>query len=197
MSNEIRNELKNGHRVIVKTYAKPNGAQYLWLNITREPSKSRFPKPELNYLYPTQEAAQLAENNFFAKVARIQEKRNENAQAKKEARKNLVNPYQVGQILWDSWGYEQTNIDFYQVVEVKPRSVVIRKIAQDIVESTGWASENVKPARNQFIGKPQLKVLTIRSSWTGGINNRSARVSGMMDWDAERDARGVHQSHYA
>ena len=34
----------------------------------------------------------------------------------------------VGSIFASHWGYEQTNVDFYQVVEVKGKSVMIREI---------------------------------------------------------------------
>lgn len=43
--------------------------------------------------------------------------------------------YKVGDILTCSWGYEQTNIDFYQVIEVKTaKTIVIQEIAQETVE---------------------------------------------------------------
>lgn len=38
----------------------------------------------------------------------------------------------VGDVLCASWGYEQTNVDFYQVVElIGDKSVKVRKIASD------------------------------------------------------------------
>lgn len=40
---------------------------------------------------------------------------------------------QVGEILVSSWGYDQTNIDYYQVTKVTKASVQIRKIAKSVI----------------------------------------------------------------
>ena len=63
-----------------------------------------------------------------------------------------MNPYKVGDILHHSWGYDQTNCDFYQVVEVKKASVVLRKIGAKHVEgSEGFMSESLMPEKDAFI----------------------------------------------
>ena len=73
-------------------------------------------------------------------------------QAKQEARKRFQNPYKVGDILHHSWGYDQTNCDFYQVVGVKPASVVLRKIgAKTVPGSEGFMSESLMPEKDAFI----------------------------------------------
>ena len=51
----------------------------------------------------------------------------------------------VGDILYSSWGYDQTNIDFYKVVKVSEFSVWIQELGKKIVEITGWAHERVVP----------------------------------------------------
>ena len=44
----------------------------------------------------------------------------------------IKHPLQIGSILYTSWGYEQTNIDFYQVIElIGTSTVVLREIAQE------------------------------------------------------------------
>ena len=42
-----------------------------------------------------------------------------------------VNPVKSGDIFYSSWGYEQTNIDFYEVVKVTDKSVFFRDLASD------------------------------------------------------------------
>ena len=49
------------------------------------------------------------ENAALAKKKRAEQK-------KTQAKENQVN-YQVGDILVSSWGYDQTNIDWYQVID--------------------------------------------------------------------------------
>ena len=71
---------------------------------------------------------------------------------KKLARVNFKNPYKVGDILHHSWGYDQTNCDFYQVVEVKKASVILKKIgAKTVPGSEGFMSESLMPAKDAFI----------------------------------------------
>jgi hypothetical protein len=52
---------------------------------------------------------------------------------------------QVGDILVSSWGYDQTNIDFYKVVKTTDKSVWIQPIKQRVVEQTHYLSETVVP----------------------------------------------------
>ena len=73
---------------------------------------------------------------------------------KAQAKARFVNPYKVGDILHHSWGYDQTNCDFYQVVEVKKASVVLRKIgAQTVPGSEGFMCESLMPVKDAFITK--------------------------------------------
>lgn len=61
-------------------------------------------------------------------------------------------PYKVDDILHHSWGYEQTNCDFYQVVAVKGQSVSLRKIAHRQVSGGGAAmSAMVMPILGQYV----------------------------------------------
>jgi len=59
----------------------------------------------------------------------------------------------VGDILYSSWGYDQTNIEFFKVVKVSEFSVWIQEIGSKIVEVTGWAHEKVVPN-----GSPEYQV---------------------------------------
>ncbi len=73
---------------------------------------------------------------------------------KAKAKAQFKNPYKVGDILHHSWGYDQTNCDFYQVVEVKKASVVLRKIGTETVPgSEGFMCESLMPKKDAFIEK--------------------------------------------
>lgn len=86
-------------------------------------------------------------------------KAHEEAKAeRKEARKITVNPAKVGDILVSSWGYDQTNIDYYQVTEVVSRTMVkIREIGYSKQDGTSWGSYVVAPAKNCFRGEAMKK----------------------------------------
>jgi hypothetical protein len=53
---------------------------------------------------------------------------------------------EVGMILLSSWGYEQTNIEFFKVVKVSGKSVWIQAVKSQIVRQTGYLSEEVVPS---------------------------------------------------
>ncbi|STO91553.1 hypothetical protein [Fluoribacter dumoffii] len=45
----------------------------------------------------------------------------------------IKHPLQINSILYSSWGYDQTNINFYQVIElVGNATVVLRELAQEM-----------------------------------------------------------------
>ena len=73
-----------------------------------------------------------------------------------KAKRNAPHDIKVGDVFRCSWGYDQTNIDFYQVTRVLERSVEIRAI-DSMSEETAWLQGTCVPALNQFIGKPKLK----------------------------------------
>ncbi len=80
--------------------------------------------------------------------------------AKKEIRANMKHDFEVGQIYYASWGYDQTNIDFYKIVEVKEKSVVVVEIGASYVPGTqGMDCSNVAPDPDKECGKPELKVI--------------------------------------
>lgn len=67
----------------------------------------------------------------------------------------------IGDLYYTSWGYDQTNINFYQVVALKgKRTAVIRQIANDYLGGCGMQGM-VRPRRDVFSGN---KMYTIRTA---------------------------------
>lgn len=62
-----------------------------------------------------------------------------------------------GAILSDSWGYEQTQVEFYKVLEVKGSSVLIVELGHITLEAKSWASCDVMPDLNSTQGEPLWK----------------------------------------
>ena len=77
-----------------------------------------------------------------------------------EHKEKMKKPHnlKVGDILYSSWGYDQTNIDFYQVIAVSKRMVTIRSIAQSTDSSEG-NYDYVVPLKDSFFGKPMKKLV--------------------------------------
>lgn len=73
----------------------------------------------------------------------------------------------VGDILVSSWGYDQTNIDFYLVIASNPSTVKIRQLAQRTTED-GFMCGQTVPILGQF--KEDSKVMLKRPrvyEWRG------------------------------
>lgn len=67
--------------------------------------------------------------------------------------------FQPGVILCSSWGWEQTNIDFYIILERKPNSVIIQEIGQHR-EYYRQDQGTCTPNPDSKIGEPFLKHIT-------------------------------------
>jgi len=52
-----------------------------------------------------------------------------------------------GEILESTWGYGQTNVDFYMVKSVKGQWATVQEIGQEIASDEGWMAETVVPNR--------------------------------------------------
>lgn len=75
----------------------------------------------------------------------------EKKQLKAELLKSWKNPYKVDDILYSSWGYDQTNIDFYQVVKVTPRGLRLREIGAEGVYDAQSMTGTASPVADDFI----------------------------------------------
>ena len=57
---------------------------------------------------------------------------------------------EVGDIYSSSWGYDQTNVEFYEVVAVTPATIKIREIACQVEE------RGIVPVKGRFLEKSHL-----------------------------------------
>lgn len=70
------------------------------------------------------------------------------ARSSEEFRRSL----RVGDILYSSWGWEQTNIDFYQVIAIRGSAVDLRQLDQRTTED-GYMCGTTVPLPDVFKGK--------------------------------------------
>ncbi len=99
---------------------------------------------------------------YWEKMAIKQEaRRAERTTEKAAARKTLKasDHYSVGDVIYNSWGYDQTNVDFYEVTAVLEKSVKIREIGEN-KSVTGFMQGMTQPVRGQFIGEEMTKVVS-------------------------------------
>jgi hypothetical protein len=91
----------------------------------------------------------------------------------------LVKTLKEGDILASSWGYDQTNIDFYKIVKKSASSVWIQKLKKQYLEQTGWAHYKVVPLE-EFATETQL----VKRYKTGEYVSVSSYAIAKL-WDGE------------
>jgi hypothetical protein len=119
-------------------------------------------KIEFNYFFSNEEKANQFVLDFMKKIdlwedRKQQEKNRKKEQLKKGLESNIL---KVGDIYYSSWGYEQTNIDFYQIIEVKGQYATFREICSKDLENSYYSHGmacNVVPVPNSFHGEPIKK----------------------------------------
>lgn len=78
--------------------------------------------------------------------------------AKRKTDRAGAHTLKVGDLLKCSWGYDQTNIDYYQVTRViGAHTVEIREIGSRTVSADGNWTGNCSPTPNDFKGEPMVK----------------------------------------
>lgn len=86
-----------------------------------------------------------------------------------------------GDIFVATWGYEQTNADFYQVIAVTPKGVRIRHIKSKEKTEGSSMSGYAVPIKDAFDGSPKTKRITI---YDGEENIRIDSSQGLANkWD--------------
>jgi len=107
------------------------------------------------------------------------------------ARQDFVNPYHVGELLYNSWGYDETHIDFAQIVKVGPRSVTVRRIAARTVRTVGWCHTVVAPDRDHFLSEHKPKTLTVQvKGWQDKVSHYLPGWSPCGDREEFHDTSG-------
>lgn len=121
-------------------------------------------KPAVNADFGTDEARREAWLSDYVTRLRHNEELRKYRVAESRRTEKASNHYAVGNIIYNSWGYNQTNIDFYQVTKVDARSVVLRELNQQSDDHGGPTGGHCTPIKDSFRGKPFRKVVK-RNGW--------------------------------
>lgn len=137
--------------------------------------KGRQSKPARFYAFQSDERrdANLAD---YVKQQTEQEDR-------KRERRETGHGLAVGDIVYSSWGYEQTNVDFFEVVRVPSgRSAVVRQIEKEVTESgTGHMSGKATAKPGQF--EASAKEATHRAAGLHCLTGGKSAPGNLFKWD--------------
>lgn len=131
-------------------YEKEGVVAYTYINRRGYPSLMLFVgrgnKPTVHSAYHTEDDRIKALENTLTNIRHHQDR----IESRRIERKNGQHTLKVGDILVSSWGYDQTNIDYYQVVKlVGTKMVDIASIRATVVGNHG-TYDMVMPLKDGF-----------------------------------------------
>lgn len=92
----------------------------------------------------------------------------------------------VGDIFKSTWGYDQTNVDFYVVTRKTAKMIELQECGRKSLGQTSWASDKVIPDPDtrlggKFLRRPTIYKSRIGSGTTAMVSINSVAVASKMD----------------
>lgn len=142
---------------------------YLYTNTGGQPCMvayyGRATNPSFHYRYKDEAARKLALDKFIQEKKDVEEvKANRRVTAKASAKAAAI-ACKVGDIFRSTWGYDQTNVDYYQVVETQGMTIKVREIAQLRLRDGGGMSGRCVPDVGNFVGEVLTKRINAGSNF--------------------------------
>lgn len=161
-----------------------------------QPSKSRSGfKVLIRYYFESEERRIEYLTTFYNNRVKIMaDKAAEKAKTKElNAVLKASDHFKVGDIVTNTWGWEQTNVDIYKVTEVKNKTIKVIEIGQKVEPgSEGMMSCSVLPDPEVVLEKTYL--LRLKTDGKGG-----ARICDPASYYyfSKWDGRSMYKSWYA
>jgi hypothetical protein len=160
----------------------------------------RQSKPDKYLAYKSRESANTAIEAFFDNLIRVYAYKQEQKERQKLARQTAKAEFQgtIGSVFVASWGYDQTNVDAYQITaRINNQTVEVVEIGFEEVESQGFAamSEKIKPLPVSAEKAAKMPKLLARITAKDSIQVANKRSAGNADlWNG---AEVYYHSWYA
>lgn len=118
-------------------------------------------------------------------IARTWVAENHTKQEKLKADKAI----KIGDIFVSTWGYEQTNVNFYQVIKATAKTVIVREIRRKREDGGAWGQYKAMPKKDDFRSEPMRR----------RVDHSSDRPSIRIDYHFARlwDGKPVNGTDYA
>lgn len=95
-------------------------------------------------------------------------------------------PIAPGTVLVSSWGYDQTNVDFYVVIDATSKTVTVQELRSEVIDGERVVpvpgSENGPVMRRRIIrcsDRPSVKIDgALAYPWTGRAERRTEAMAG-------------------
>ncbi len=156
-----------------------------YINKNDEPCFRLFlkdiPKPLYAYRFKSVDEREKSILTYSEHLNKISQEKENYKKQKMEERKNFTPSVAKGTVFVSSWGYEQTNVDFYEVLEVKGKTVKLVGIGAERVAGSeghdccelravpGTPLKNSEPFKKQVLFGDRIKMNSYASAyvWDG------------------------------
>ena len=111
--------------------------------------------------------------------------------------RNVTEEVSVGDIFYNSWGYDQTNVDWYQVTRKTSKTVFMKRIRKNYKED-GFMSGNCVPVKDSFVPDAQeFGKRPTRYIRQDGTESEDIWVAFSYGAGCKWDGKPKYESHYA
>jgi hypothetical protein len=159
----IRSRLAN---VTFASRASLRNPEHIWVKAWRGAARV----PVWNYTFSTQARAEIAGKELVESVRQAEARRAADV-AERKARRSALKAsdhWTVGDVVYTSWGYDQTNVEYYQITEIKPKSVIVRQIAANSSDHGQPGGGKIAPRRFEFAGPEIFCPIDERGRFSAG-----------------------------
>jgi hypothetical protein len=116
-------------------------------------------KPKYYYRFNNEmDAARFIKTRVEYELNNINDRIDRKA-AERDLKKNYKTSLKVGDIMHGSWGYDMTINEFYQITEIKNKTITLREVGMQ--RKAAGMYEDVRPEVNCFIGEPIKRILQV------------------------------------
>jgi hypothetical protein len=112
----------------------------------------------------------------------------------KQIEPKALSEFQPGAILEDQWGWEQTTVDFYCIIDRKGDWVTILPMFKNTSPEIGFMTNEETPGAINYNAKPVRKKI---KSWNGKESGFSFRNYAGGGWCRLWDGEPAKSTHYA
>lgn len=109
-------------------------------------------KPVSNYRYDANSFEKALESEKNWNDRRVQEIKDYEQQCKEDCEK-ILKESKVGDVFVGSWGFEQTNVNFYQIVSIKGKKFGFREIKSKADYNSHYMTGKKVPLENEFLNE--------------------------------------------
>lgn len=118
-------------------------------------------RPSFHYRFKSAEQRAEYVAKFLAQAKEKAEARAVHEAARLQQMRSFVPNLKAGDVLAGSWGYEQTHVEFFRVLEVKGKRALIQELSHRALDgSQGFMSEKVLPGE-ELVGEPVWRPIMV------------------------------------